>query len=243
MKRGERILYCINDIIGAIKEHNPRQLMLFYECIRVYKSEVNTTSKAEGNEQFESIEQGCYGLPLKKIKVAIGVDKISESKLESLIDETIKTIKIKGVTMSIFNSIYVSRNFKDEVMVYFELSDTFKTRVLENIDGEYSILDLEVLTNLRGKYAQKFYEIFVMRKGLRFYKMRIEDFKEYMGLSENFRMTNLDGAVIKPALKELYENDINITLNKIREGRKITHIMFCYGESKDIEEKEDELPF
>ena len=59
--------------------------------------------------------------------------------------------------------------------------------------------------------------------------LSIEEFRNYMGIPNYYKMGNIDQKVLNPALAELREHFNNLTVDKIKEGRSIVSLQIRWN--------------
>lgn len=221
-KYKDKNLICKNDIVDAVKDCNANQIKLFYSMLYNYKSEVRFVKK-DALDDFE--------LTFKEISKVLKNSKISEERLFEIVDtmpNEIKMIKDKKlIRLPVFN--YLEYNFDIKSIVY-NVNSVFAEMFLEMLD-QYTIIQLQQLSNLTSKYSQRLYELGRRYVGQTNYLMPIDDFKRYFQVPPSYQMSNIDSYILKPAIRELNEKtNIKCSISKKKSGVKITHILFTFSE-------------
>ncbi len=123
------------------------------------------------------------------------------------------------------------QTFEDTGKVQFRINDEYKY-LLNNVVAPYTIQNLLEYNNLSSKYSQLLYSIFRQWDKKKEVVCTIEDFKAKLDIPENYRMSMIDARVFTPIKEELSKFFPNLKIDKIKEGRKITHIKFTWSDKK-----------
>lgn len=97
-------------------------------------------------------------------------------------------------------------------------------------------IDIDTMIALKGKHSLTIYEIL---KSYDFGKrnipnISIKDFKELMGVDENYRNNLLKSQIIDPSINEIEKHTtLKITYKMLKEGRELTHIQFKFFNEED----------
>lgn len=103
--------------------------------------------------------------------------------------------------------------------------------VINGLTAEFSSFQLSALTNLRSVYAKTLFRLLMQYKSTCFYVVKIEDFRELLGIPDSYQMYNIDQRVLKPSIKELsnYFTDLEVTKIKARKGNKVAKLQFTFS--------------
>mgnify|MGYP001317648101 CR=1 FL=1 len=229
-------LICKNDIVDAVKDYSPNQVKLFYNMLYHYKSEVRFL-------EMDPIAE--FRLEFTDISRILKSSKITEERLYEMVDTMPNEIKMitdkKLVRLPVFN--YLEYEFSSKA-IFYKVNLIFAEMFLEILD-QYTIIQLQQLSNLNSKYSQRLYELGRRYVGQTNYLMPIDDFKRYFQVPPSYQMSNIDNYILKPAIRELNEKtSIKCRVSKKKKGVKITHLLFTFTKNtsnKTLEEGIDEL--
>lgn len=156
----------------------------------------------------------------------------------SLKNITIEIDKYNGfLDFVLFTSF---QTFEDTGKIQFRINDEYKY-LLNNVVAPYTIQNLLEYNNLSSKYSQLLYSIFRQWDKKKEVIYTIEDFRKKLDIPENYRMCIIDARVFTPIKEELSAFFPNLKITKMKEGRKITHIKFSWGEKKPKIQKQKQL--
>lgn len=190
----------------------------------------------------ESLEKGqelskWHKVNMRDIKGVLGEDievniKRLKADLKKLTTISVeynileKDKKIWGA-FSLLTEVMIELNEDGENIVRYKLAEMIENNlVMPNV---FAKIDLGIIKNLKSKYAVIMYEIFEDYKNVNVPKMKIEDFKELMGVEENQYTLTAD---LKKRVIEVVKDEINEKTNftvdyeLIKTGRKYTGIQW-----------------
>ena len=133
---------------------------------------------------------------------------------------------------------WIEYTFTKNILLFLDsIHNTFTTYKLLNVGG------------LRSIHSIRIYELCLQFKATGWRKMRIEDFREALGISENqySLFADLKKRVIDSAVKEIVKKtNLNLQYELSRRGRKYTHIQFYFSEkaqlSLDLTSDDNQVP-
>lgn len=91
---------------------------------------------------------------------------------------------------------------------------------------------IKVLMALKCKYAKRLYHLILKSDVLNRCNLSIEEFRNYMGIPNYYKMGNIDQKVLNPALDELREHFNNLTVDKVKDGRSIVSLQFRWNTNR-----------
>jgi len=126
-------------------------------------------------------------------------------------------------------------------IIEFEFNDALKPFLLM-LEGRYKGYPLREVLQLNSKYSIRLYELLIQweyttHKTL---TLKIDELRRKMGLTKEYkRFTNFETYVIQTAVDELNEkSNIKVSYEKIKKGRRIDSIKFCFMVNEKAYEKE-----
>ncbi|MDU1912644.1 replication initiation protein [Fusobacterium sp.] len=190
---------------------------------------------------FKAKEQGVreIKIPFDEIKllsnyVNRNLDRFIKD-LETTYDKMLKlNIKIRHSELSfskfnLFNKYSV--NVENRI-ISIKVSDEFE-HLLNNLIGNYTKFDLIEFVNLKSVYSKNMFKLLKQWDVLGEKNYELENLKMLLGVPKNYSSTNFNERVIKPILKELPQYFKSLKLEKIRTGRKISHLKFTWKINKE----------
>ena len=190
---------------------------------------------------FKAKEQGVreIKIPFDEIKllsnyVNRNLDRFIKD-LETTYDKMLKlNIKIRHSELSfskfnLFNKYSV--NVENRI-ISIKVSDEFE-HLLNNLIGNYTKFDLIEFVNLKSVYSKNMFKLLKQWDVLGEKNYELENLKMLLGVPKNYTSTNFNERVIKPILKELPQYFKSLKLEKIRTGRKISHLKFNWKINKE----------
>lgn len=148
-----------------------------------------------------------------------------------------QTIEIeKGVfdTFSLFGTIRTDTNNKT---IKVPIESNFRY-LIENLMENYTELDLKQLVSLKGNYPKVLYRLLKQFESSKLYVVKIDDFRDLMGIPSTYAMFNIRQKVLKPCMEQLEEYFQGLKLEEIKIGRNVSCLKFKWNkkEKKIIKE-------
>lgn len=113
--------------------------------------------------------------------------------------------------------------------IQINLSKELVLLIMNELDILKSKKNIKVLMALKCKYAKRLYHLILKSDALNQFSISIEEFINYMGIPNYYKMGNIDQKVLNPALAELREHLNNLTVDKVKEGRSIVSLQFRWN--------------
>ena len=158
---------------------------------------------------------------------------------ERLMEKVIRIKKDNGSTLSV---AFLSSAETSEKNDFIELSFDKKLKpYLIQLKGCFTEYQLQNILKLNSGYSIRIYELLKQKEDFKNRKCEIDELKEFLGLTEKYeRFYDFERYVLKVAKKEINKHtDIDIDYEKIKKGRRITHIKFFIQPS--VVDKESEV--
>lgn len=134
-------------------------------------------------------------------------------------DDRIK--KYETIILPLFE--YIKINWKNKYLV-FKLNKNM-LQYITNLK-KFAVINIDNLVKLNTSYEIRLYEYicennYYDKNGKKLIKddcrkIKVENFKKYMGINEDYRINNIDNRVLKPAIKGLNKIGININVIKLK---------------------------
>ncbi|WP_298066597.1 replication initiation protein [uncultured Cetobacterium sp.] len=155
-------------------------------------------------------------------------------KLKSLVQE-VQDINGDYVAFSLFGDIVTSPTRK---VVEVEINPRFK-HLIKEIMGEFTFFELKELVELRGGYSKTLFRLLKQWESTGEYIVKIDDFREIMGIPKTYLMKNIRQKIFKPCLEELGKSFDRLELTELKKGRNVETLVFTWKSKK--EKKKDNI--
>ncbi|SKA06982.1 Initiator Replication protein [Cetobacterium ceti] len=193
---------------------------------------------------FKLKEQGTDQIMLNfsELKDLIGENK-NPKRLKTYIDNLNKKLAM------INHQIEIEKNVFERFVLFTNIRTDFNKKILivkvneqfsytlNNLIATYTKFDLMEFVSLKSSYSKNTFKLLKQWESKRNRTFKIEEFKELLGIPESYKMSVIDSRVIKPIITELPQYFKNLKLEKIKTGRKISHLKFTW--EKDIKKIKD----
>lgn len=153
-------------------------------------------------------------------------------KLKSM-SQTLEVEKGVFETFSLFGTIRTDTN-KKTIEVPIEKKFRY---LIEGIMENYTLLDLKQLVSLKGNYPKILYRLLKQFETTRLYSVKIDEFRELMGIPQTYQMINIRQKVLKPSMEELSKYFKDLELTELKKGRSVETLVFKWKNKK--KKKED----
>lgn len=126
---------------------------------------------------------------------------------------------------------------RDIGIVELEFSDKLIPYLLQ-LKEQFTRYELKNILYLKNKHSIRVYELIKQYENIGKRKFNLEEFKKLLTIEGQYnRIYDLERFVLEPAVNEINKyTDIIVNYEKVKTGRKITHILFKI-ESKDEDGK------
>ena len=217
----------------------------------------NKLIEAKGQMEFTKMEQKLFLAVVSEISSTEDKDltvypiKIKEflglSGHQSIGGEQYK--QVHDTAERLMNKVITIRNWEDTgylttaflasaettddgKYVEIEVSKKLKPYLLE-LEGCFTRYELQNILQLESGYSIRFYELLKQWFKARKKEFEVDELKEFLGIQGKYdRFDNFERRVLKVAKKEINKHtDIHIDYEKIKRGRRITHIAFSIRSS------------
>ena len=145
-------------------------------------------------------------------------------------------IELPNGEIVIFGLFDLIRIKPKEKKIVFTVNEIFRY-MIDNLVGKYTIFDLRELISLKGSYPKNLFRLLKQWESEQTYLVKIEDFREIMGIPNSYLMKNIRQKVLKPCLEELENSFYKLELTEQKKGRNVTSLKFTWKDKK--KKKED----
>lgn len=226
-KQKHRKLICGNVILNSAKEHTTHQLKLLYFILYKFKEKnvfLGDTMEYNGDTVINIPEEDFMELFRDKGMTIVEILSTVED-----IPKSIKIINARTYKFTIF-SIFTKISYEPDIGEFeFQLNNEAIPFVVE-MENQFSIIPIDDLFKLTGKYSPRLFELFCMYKNLGYCKMSNMFMRVFLQISGTYNSSNLDRRVLAPAIKELKDKlGINVSYSKEKQHGIITHYLFRFN--------------
>ncbi|MGL4904945.1 MAG: replication initiation protein [Cetobacterium sp.] len=220
----KRIVRFNNDLnsvtFGKFKE---KELDLFFSiCFKLKELGTN-----EVEISFEELKELSQYSNRNKINFINDLESTYNKMLEL-------NIKIRHSELSFdrFNLFSEYNIFGENKKIKIKVSEKFEY-LLNKILGNYTKFDLIDFVRLKSIYSKNIFKLLKQWESVKEYKISIIDFKEYLGVSDKYTTANFNTRVLGPIMQDLPQHFDGLKLEKIKTGKKITHLKFVWTQKKE----------
>ncbi|MGL6101385.1 MAG: replication initiation protein, partial [Fusobacteriaceae bacterium] len=154
------------------------------------------------------------------------------SKLKTL-NQTMEVEPGVFLTFSLFGSIRTDTNKK---IIKVPIGEEF-SYLVKGLLGNFTLLDLEELVKLGSNYSKTLFRLLKQWETTKEYIVKMDVFKELMGIPSTYRMTNIDQKVLNTVMEELKPLFPNLKLEKTKKGRVMESLKFTWNQKKKKDPK------
>lgn len=148
-------------------------------------------------------------------------------KLKSL-SKTVEIEKGVFVTFGLFGDILTDTNKK---IVEIPINPKFKY-LIDDLARNFTRFDLKELVALKGKYSKILFRMLKQFEGSQEYIVKIEEFRELMGVPKSYRMVEVRRDVIERCIRELKIYFIGLEVKELKKGRNVETLTFTWKKQK-----------
>ncbi|MCJ8342126.1 MAG: replication initiation protein [Cetobacterium sp.] len=137
----------------------------------------------------------------------------------------IKYSEIDFEKFNLFDSYKISGT---ERKISIQVSKKFEY-LLNNLIGNYTKFDLIDFVSLKSSYSKNVFKLLKQWETLKQVEYNIENFKDLLGVPTTYTTAKFNERVLKPIMEELPQYFPNLTLEKIKTGKKVTSLKFIWS--------------
>ena len=176
-------------------------------------------------------------MDFSELKALANGDKNKERFIKNILGLNVKlksmsqTIEVeKGVyeTFSLFGTIRTDTNKK---IIEVPIEKKFRY-LIEGLMANYTEIDLKQLVSLKGNYPKVLYRLLKQFETSKLYIVKIDDFRELMGIPSTYEMINIRQKIFKPCMEQLIKYFEKLEITELRKGRKTETLKFTWKEKK-----------
>ena len=121
---------------------------------------------------------------------------------------------------------------KEEQLIIIKASEDFEY-ILNKLIGTFTKFDLVDFVSLKSIYSKNMFKLLKQWDSTRQIKFEIIELKNILGVPIKYTTSNFNDRVLKPIMEELPHYFSSLKLEKIKTGRKITHLKFTWSNKKE----------
>lgn len=122
--------------------------------------------------------------------------------------------------------------FIDRQTVEIKMNKDFEY-LLNNLVEKYTQFELKEFVSLKSTYSRHLFRLLKQFSTTKWVKFEINEFRELLGIPSKYRMSDIDKSIFSIALNELSTYFYELKLEKIKDGRKITHFKFSWKNKQE----------
>ncbi|MGL5803800.1 MAG: replication initiation protein, partial [Cetobacterium sp.] len=148
-------------------------------------------------------------------------------KLKSM-NQTVEIEKGVYLTFSLFGDILTDSNRK---IIEIPINPRFRY-LINNIMDNFTVIDLKQLVSLKGNYAKVLYRLLKQFEATKLYTVKLEDFRDLMGVPNTYAMFTIRQKVLKPCMEQLGQYFEGLILEEIKVGRNVSSLKFMWNKKE-----------
>ena len=207
------------------------------EIANVHNDLIDLPLRKFNASEIDILTAICYKCNEKQTnKVVLPLDEIKKladyrnKNNEMFLDDLKKT---NSKLMALNFTIGTTREFTQFVLFpTFEVSDSKGTLtvqvhekfayLLNNLHNCYTSLELQESSSLKSSYSKGIYKKLreFRNSDKPFWKVTLDDFKEYLDVPKSYRMVHINDIILKPSIKELSQYFEGLTVEKYSNKKK-----------------------
>lgn len=133
---------------------------------------------------------------------------------------------------------------KDEQIIIIKASEDFEY-ILNKLIGTFTKFDLVDFVSLKSVYSKNMFKLLKQWESKKNVKYEVQVLREILGVPSKYTTSNFNDRVLKPIMDELPKYFNDLCLEKLKTGKKVTHLKFTWSsrkeEIKEVEKIEVEI--
>ena len=133
---------------------------------------------------------------------------------------------------------------KDEQIIIIKASEDFEY-ILNKLIGTFTKFDLVDFVSLKSVYSKNMFKLLKQWESKKNVKYEVLVLREILGVPSKYTTSNFNDRVLKPIMDELPKYFNDLCLEKLKTGKKVTHLKFTWSsrkeEIKEVEKIEVEI--
>ncbi len=127
---------------------------------------------------------------------------------------------------------------KDEQIIIIKASEDFEY-ILNKLIGTFTKFDLVDFVSLKSVYSKNMFKLLKQWESKKNIKYEVEVLREILGVPSKYTTSNFNDRVLKPIMDELPKYFNELCLEKLKTGKKVTHLKFTWiSRKEEIKEAE-----
>lgn len=133
---------------------------------------------------------------------------------------------------------------KNEQIIIIKASEDFEY-ILNKLIGTFTKFDLVDFVSLKSVYSKNMFKLLKQWESKKSIKYEVEGLRKVLGVPSKYTTSNFNDRVLKPIMEELPKYFNELCLEKLKTGKKVTHLKFTWisrkEEIKGVEKIEIEI--
>ena len=121
---------------------------------------------------------------------------------------------------------------KDEQIIIIKASEDFEY-ILNKLIGTFTKFDLVDFVSLKSVYSKNMFKLLKQWDSKKNVKYEVEVLREVLGVPSKYTTSNFNDRVLKPIMDELPKYFNDLCLEKLKTGKKVTHLKFTWSSRKE----------
>ena len=174
---------------------------------------------------------------------------------EEITTNLFKIFWISAIRMLDESDYVTKENFSELEGITLQVNTEF-AYLINELTANFTAFELEEFIALSGKYTKTLYRLLKQYRNTGYLKMEWDEFFRIMDIPENYRQTDIDERILKPAIKELTKKRNlldqvrvpfeNLTFTKIKSkgrgrGGKVIGIEFSFKKQTELLTKDEQI--
>lgn len=113
-------------------------------------------------------------------------------------------------------------------IVSIKVNEEFRY-ILNELTGNYTKFELMDFVSLKSGYSKNVFKLLKQWEQVGKYEVSIEEFRRILDIPVKYRMSEIDKKVLTPVMEELPQHFFNLNLQKIKNGRNISKLLFTWA--------------
>ena len=121
---------------------------------------------------------------------------------------------------------------KDEQIIIIKASEDFEY-ILNKLIGTFTKFDLVDFVSLKSVYSKNMFKLLKQWESKKNVKYEVQVLREILGVPSKYTTSNFNDRVLKPIMDELPKYFNDLCLEKLKTGKKVTHLKFTWSSRKE----------
>lgn len=178
-------------------------------------------------------------IPFEQLKFLSDGDKNKDRFILNLSNVSRKLSKLnyefkenkKIHIFTLFNIFTIEIEKKE---LHIQVNEMF-AHLINELFGNYTQFELMEFVKLKSVYSKNMFKILKQWETKKEKEFTMEEFRKILAVPENYRISEIDKKILRHIMNELPEYFLNLKLEKIKTGKKVTGLKFTWKREIDID--------